>query len=44
VTCCELHGTTQWELKNKRVLPCPVDIFVDNGGNVCAARFNSNTS
>ena len=42
VTCCELHGTTQWEFKNKRVLPCPVDICVDNGGNVYAARFNSN--
>jgi hypothetical protein len=23
VTCCDLHGTTQWEFKNDRVLKCP---------------------
>jgi hypothetical protein len=41
-TCCELRGTTQWEFKNKRVLPCPVGISVDNDGNVDAAGFNYN--
>ena len=42
VTCCDLHGTTQWKFKDKRVLQCPVGISVDNGGNVYAAGFNSN--
>ena len=42
MTCCELHGTTQWEFKNIRVLPCPVGISVDNDENVYAAGFNSN--
>jgi hypothetical protein len=34
VTCCDLHGTTQWEFNNKRVLPDPVGISVDNDGYV----------
>jgi len=42
VTCCDLHGTTQWEFKDTNVLQCPVGISVDNGGNVYAAGFTSN--
>jgi hypothetical protein len=34
VTCCDLHGTTQWEFKDTRVLHCPVGISVDNDGKV----------
>jgi len=34
VTCCDLHGTTQWEFKDTRVLQCPYGISVDNDGNV----------
>jgi DNA-binding beta-propeller fold protein YncE len=44
VTCCELHGTTQWEFKNIRVLPCPVGIYVDNDGNVYAQDLILTTS
>jgi hypothetical protein len=34
VTCCDLHGTTQWEFKDERVLQYPLGISVDNDGNV----------
>ena len=34
VTCCDLHGTTQWKFKNERVLRGPLGVFVDNDGNV----------
>jgi WD40 repeat protein len=34
VTCCDLHGTTQWEFKDERVLQCPRGITADNDGNV----------
>jgi DNA-binding beta-propeller fold protein YncE len=34
VTCCDLHGTTQWEFKDNRVLQFPHGISVDNDGNV----------
>ena len=34
VTCCDLHGTTQWEFKDYRVLQDPRGISVDNDGNV----------
>jgi hypothetical protein len=34
VTCCDLHGTTQWEFKDWRVLQGPHGISVDNDGNV----------
>ena len=34
VTCCDLHGTTQWEFNDKRVIPYPHGITVDNDGNV----------
>jgi DNA-binding beta-propeller fold protein YncE len=36
VTCWDLHGTTQWEFKDTRVLQDPVGISVDNDGNVYA--------
>ena len=39
VTCCDLHGTTQWEFKNERVLRTPLGVFVDNDGNVFVADF-----
>ena len=41
VTCCDLHGTTQWEFKDTRVLKGPVGISVDNDGNVYAVCFHS---
>jgi DNA-binding beta-propeller fold protein YncE len=34
VTCCDLHGITQWEFKDNRVLKGPHGISVDNDGNV----------
>ena len=34
VTCCDLHDTTQWEFKDKRILEDPRGISVDNNGNV----------
>ena len=34
VTCCDLHGTTQWEFNDERVLRCPLGISVDNDENV----------
>jgi hypothetical protein len=42
VTCCDLHGTTQWEFKDTRVLQCPVGISVDNDGNVYVVGYSSN--
>jgi sugar lactone lactonase YvrE len=41
VTCWDLHGTTQWEFKDTRVLQDPVGISVDNDGNVYAVGFHS---
>jgi hypothetical protein len=41
VTCCDLHGTTQREFKDTRVLQGPVGISVDNDGNVYAVGFHS---
>ena len=41
VTCCDLHGKTQWEFKDTRVLQGPVGISVDNDGNVYAVGFHS---
>ena len=34
VTCCDLHGTTQWEIKDEHVLQGPRGISVDNDGNM----------
>jgi hypothetical protein len=42
VTCCDLHGTTQWEFKDDRVLQCPFGVSVDNDGNVYTVGFYSN--
>jgi DNA-binding beta-propeller fold protein YncE len=42
VTCCDLHGTTQWEFKDDRVLQGPLGISVDNDGNIYVVGFHSN--
>jgi DNA-binding beta-propeller fold protein YncE len=42
VTCCDLHGTTQWEFKGEHVLQYPRDISVDNDGNVYVVGYKSN--
>jgi DNA-binding beta-propeller fold protein YncE len=42
VTCCDLHGTTQWEFNDQRVLKCPCGISVDNEGNVYVVGNGSN--
>ena len=42
VTFCDLHGTTQWEFKDNRVLQYPLGISVDNDGNVYVVGYNSN--
>jgi DNA-binding beta-propeller fold protein YncE len=42
VTCCDLHGTTQWEFKDNRVLRSPGGISVDNDGNVYVVGFSFN--
>ena len=42
VTCCDLHGTTQWEFKDDRVLQRPLGVSVDNDGNVYTVGFYSN--
>ena len=42
VTCCDLHGATQWEFKDNRVLQYPTGISVDNDGNVYVVGFSSN--
>jgi DNA-binding beta-propeller fold protein YncE len=41
VTCCDLHGTTQWEFKDDLVLHYPAGISVDNDGNVYVVAFIS---
>jgi DNA-binding beta-propeller fold protein YncE len=42
VTCCDLHGTTQWEFKDERVLQDPLGISVDNDGNVYVVGNSTN--
>jgi DNA-binding beta-propeller fold protein YncE len=42
VTCCDLHGTTQWEFKSKRFLQELGGISVDNDGNVYVVGYKSN--
>ena len=42
MTCCDLHGTTQWKFKDNRVLRGPLGISVDNDGNVYVVGFSSN--
>ena len=41
VTCCDLHGTTQWQFNDQRVLQCPCGISVDNEGNVYVVGYGS---
>jgi DNA-binding beta-propeller fold protein YncE len=41
VTCCDLHGTTQWQFKDDRTLHSLVGISVDNDGNVYVIGFTS---
>ena len=42
VTCCDLHGTTQWEIKDIHVLQSPRGISVDNDGNVYVVGCSTN--
>jgi DNA-binding beta-propeller fold protein YncE len=42
VTYCDLHGTTQWEFKDERLLQYPLGISVDNDGNVYVVGYDSN--
>jgi len=42
VTCCDLHGTKQWEFKDTRGLLYPYSISVDNDGNVYVVGYDSN--
>ena len=42
VTCCDLHGATQWKFKDECVLRGPRGISVDNDGNVYVAGRSSN--
>jgi len=42
VTCCDLHGTTQWEFNGERVLKCPRGISLDNDGNLYVVGYKSN--
>ena len=42
VTCCDLHGTTQWEFKDTRVLQGPHGISIDNDGNVYVVGYSTN--
>ena len=41
VTCCDLHGTTQWEFKDTSVLQHPLGISVYNDGNLYVVGFHS---
>ena len=42
VTCCDLHGTTQREFKDERVLQGPLGISVNNDGNVYVVGYSTN--
>jgi DNA polymerase III psi subunit len=42
VTCCDLHGTAQWEFKDTSVLQGSRGISVDNDGNVYVVGGDSN--
>ena len=43
MTCCDLHGTTQCEFNDIRVLQSPIGISVDNNGNVYVVGFSSDS-
>ena len=42
VTCCDLHGTTQWEFTDSRVLQYSCGISIDNDGNVYVVGHSTN--
>ena len=42
VTCCDLHGTTEWEFKDTYDLQNPCGIAIDNDWNVYVVGYNSN--
>ena len=42
VTCCDLHGITQWKFNDEHVLQRPYGISVDNDGNVYVVGHSSN--
>ena len=42
VTCCDLHGTAQWEFNGEHVLQIPRGITVDNDGNLYVVGYKSN--
>ena len=42
VTCCDLHGTTQWEFTDSRVLQYAYGISIDNDGNVYVVGHSTN--
>ena len=42
VTCCDLHGTTQWKFKDTSDLQGSRGISVDNDGNVYVVGGDSN--
>jgi hypothetical protein len=41
VTCCDLHGTTQWQFKDTHVLQSAYGISIDNDGNVYVVDYNA---
>jgi len=41
VTCCDLHGTKQWQFTDERVLKGPCGMFVNNDGNVYVVGMHS---
>ena len=42
MTCCNLHGTTQWEFTDVHSLHGSSGISVDNDGNVYVVGYSSN--
>ena len=42
MTCCNLHGTTQWEFTDVHSLHGSSGISVDNDGNVYVVGYDSN--
>jgi DNA-binding beta-propeller fold protein YncE len=41
VTCCDLHGTTQWKFIDTHVPQYPLGISVDNDGNVYVVGYDT---
>jgi DNA-binding beta-propeller fold protein YncE len=44
VTCCDLHGKTQWEFTDEHGLRGSSGISVDNDGNVYVVGYHSNNA